>query len=544
MPAGVVKFMNYIDKELLKIVRRIRDRVHAVSIINGMILGAAAALCLGICLAIAARFIPMYNVYIIILRIIGMAVLAAFMYSAFMTPKDAYAALIADSFGMEERTVTALELAGNQSAFAILEKNDTLEHLKGLEFKKRIPLRPNRRYLTICLVLAAILALSGFIPNPMAVRAEEQHKTKAKIADHQKKVDRLAEKVRSNPSLSGEQKKELEDKLSELKKELNAAKDEKEINKALGRAEKKLEYIGDKYTSDGDLDKITDTFSRNEMTKALADMIKKGDEKVFKENIKKMAETLKKLSFEEKQKLAEQLSNLAREIKNNPELGRAFSELAQKLASGELGDISGELSELDRSISELMENESVRNAISGLVKELNKTSISQNAGQQGQQGQQGQDGSGHQGQGNTPGGSGQQGQGSRQGENGQNGGQGGGAGSGTDMGSENQTPIPSSGSGISKKEGSAKKDGEYEKIFTPDTLGGEGETSNLSGKKGTGGTVEQIITDKSPTVKGNSVPYNQVVGQYKDRAMEGMSTSDIPPGMKDMIKEYFTSLEE
>jgi hypothetical protein len=112
------------------------------------------------------------------------------------------------------------------------------------------------------------------------------------------------------------------------------------------------------------------------------------------------------------------------------------------------------------------------------------------------------------------------------------------------MGNENQTPIPPSSSGIAKKDVSVKKDGEYEKIFTPQTLGGEGETSNLSGQKGTGGTTDQVITDKSQTVKGSSVPYNQVVGQYRDKAMEGMNTSDIPPGMKDMVKEYFTSLEE
>ncbi|HYF81959.1 MAG TPA: hypothetical protein VEB00_02880 [Clostridia bacterium] len=533
--------MSSIDKELVRIIRKIRDRLHAASIINYMTLGVAAALCLGIVVAIAARFVPIYNVYLNILKIVGVTVLAAFFYSAFRTPKDAYAALKVDSFGLKERTVTALELVGNQSSFAMLEKNDALEHLKNMEYKKKISLKPNKRYLVICLILIAVLALSGFIPNPMAGRAEELHKIKAKISEQQKKADKLIEKVKNSPKLSEEQKKELEKKLTELKKELKAAKDEKEINKALGRTEKKLEYIKDKYAPSEDLNKIADAFSKNEMTKSLADMIKKGDEKALKANIKKMAEELKKLTPEEKQKLAEELSKLAQEIKNNPELSKSFSELAKKLASGELGDISSELSQLDQSISELMENESIRNAISELTKELEKANTSQNSGQQGQQGQ---DGSGHQGQGSQPGGNGQQDQGNNPGGNGQGGGQGSGAGSGINMGNENQTPIPPGSSGIGKKDGSEKKDGEYEKIFTPQTLGGEGETSNLNGKKGTGGTTEQVITDKSQTVRGSSVPYNQVVGQYKDKAMEGMNTSDIPPGMKDMVKEYFTSLEE
>lgn len=533
--------MSAVDKELIRIVRRIRDRLHAASIINCMIIGAAAALCLGIGVVIAARFIPIYNVYLNILKVVGAAVLAAFLYSSFRTPKDAYAAIKADSFGLKERTVTAFELVGSEAAFAMLEKKDALEHLKNLDYKKKIPLNPNKRYLLICLILTAALALSGFIPNPMEAKAEEMHKIKAKIAEQQKKVEKLAEKVKNNPKLSEEQKKELEKKLTELKKELKAAKDEKEISKALGRTEKKLEYIKDKYKPDEDLNKIADALSKNDMTKALADMIKNSDEKAFKDNIKKMAEALKKLSSEEKQKLAEELSKLAQEIKNDPELSKAFAELAKKLATGELGDISSELSELDQSISELMENESIRNAISELTRELSNSNISRSDGQQGQQGQ---DDSGHQGQGNIPGGSGKSGQGNQPGGNGQGGSQGGGAGSGTNMGNENQTPIPPGSSGISKKEGSVKKDGEYERIFTPQTLGGEGDTSNLSGKKGTGGTTEQIVTDKSQTVRGSSVPYNQVVGQYKDKAMESMNTSDIPPGMKDMVKEYFTLLEE
>ncbi len=519
--------MSPVDKELIRMVRRIRDRLHAAFIINSIILGLGLALCLGIGVAVAARFVPIYNVYLTILKIAASVVLAAFLYSSFKTPGNNYAALKADSMGLQERAVTALELIGSQSAFAVLEKNDALAHLKGTDYKKKIPLKPNRRYLLICVILTIVLALSGFIPNPMTERAEELHSLKGKITEQQKKADKLVEKVKRNPKLSEEQKKELEAKLAELKQELKAAKDEKEISKALGRAEKKLEYIKDKYTPGEDLKKIAEVLSKNEMTKALADMIKSGDEKAFKENIRKMAEALRKLSAVEKQKLAEELSKLAQEIKNNPELSNAFAGLAEKLASGELGDISSELGELDKSISGLMENESIRNAISELTKELGAA-----------------DGGGHQGQGNAAGGNGRQGRGNQPVGSGQGSGQGSGAGSGTDMGNENQAPIPSGSSGISKKDGSVKKDGEYEKIFTPQTIGGDGTTSNLSGKKGTGGTVEQVITDKSRTVRGTSVPYNQIIGRYKDRAMESISASDIPPGMKDMVKEYFTSLED
>ncbi|MDD3705855.1 MAG: hypothetical protein PHC45_07330, partial [Clostridiaceae bacterium] len=257
--------MSSIDRELIKIIRRIRDRLHTVSIINSMIFGLAVALCLGICVAVAARFVPIYNVYLTILKVVGGAVLAAFLYSSFKTPTNDYAALKADSLGLQERTVTALELIGSQSAFAVLEKNDALVHLKNVDYKKKIPLKPNKSYLLICLILTAAVALSGFIPNPMEGRAEELHSLKEKITEQQKKADKLVEKVKNNPKLSEEQKKELKQKLSELKQELKTAKDEKEINKALGRAEKKLEYIKDKYAPGEDLKKIVEVLSKNEM---------------------------------------------------------------------------------------------------------------------------------------------------------------------------------------------------------------------------------------------------------------------------------------
>lgn len=533
--------MSPMDKELVKIVRRIRDRLHAALMLDYVIISIMTVLSLGVIYVIASRFIPFYNVYINILKAVGVGIITAFLYAAFRTPKDSNAALKADSLGLAERTVTALELLGNQSTFALLEKKDALEHLKKINYKKRIPIRPNMRYLMVCMILAAVLALSGFIPNPMAEKAAELHRIREKSVQQQKKVDKIAESVKNNPKLTEEQKKEIGAKLAELKKELKAAKDEKEINKALGRAEKKLEYIKEKYTPGDDLNKIAEAFAKNEMTKKMADMIKKGDAKALKDNIKKLADEFKKLTPEEKQKFAEELNKLAQEIKNNPELAKAFSELAKKLASGELGDLSNELSQLDQSICELMENESIRNALSEINKELASMNTGQNSSRQGQQGQ---DGSGFQGQGNMPGSGNQPGQGSQPGSNGQGQGQGGGAGSGTSMGSENPTPIPPGSSGISKKDGSVKKDGEYEKIFTPQTLGGEGETSNLSGTKGTGGTTEQVLTDKSQTIRGTSVPYNQVIGQYKDKAMDSMNTSDIPPGMRDMVKEYFTSLEE
>ena len=37
--------------------------------------------------------------------------------------------------------------------------------------------------------------------------------------------------------------------------------------------------------------------------------------------------------------------------------------------------------------------------------------------------------------------------------------------------------------------------------------------------------------------------YDSVIGEYSDRAYEGLENGEYPTGMEDVIKEYFSSFE-
>lgn len=546
--------MSKLDRELLQLFRKIRDRIHSNIILDYSIKAMAAGLVLSVLSALLARIIPIYAVYLKSIFGVLAAILLGVVYGAFKTPSNRKAAIKIDSLGLQERTLTAVELVGQQSTFAVLEKQDALRHLRSINLKKSLPIRPNKKYLAICLILMSILMFSAFMPNPMADKARELNKLNQEITKQQKKVTEIAKKVNKNAKLTEEQKKDAEKKLQELKKELSEAKSQKDIEKALQKTEKKLEYLSNKYTDNKEsLEKLANTLAKNQATKQLADMIKNGDEKQLKENIKQAAEALKKMDKEQLKELSKQIADLAEQIKSNPELKQALGELAQKLAGGELGDMSDALGQLSDSISDLMSDANMREAMQDIAKQLGEMqqgqqdgnqSGNQDGGSQSSQGSQGngqQDGGGQASSGNQGNG---QGKGSGQGSsNNPSQGQGGGAGSGTDMGQENPTPITPSG-GIQKKDGSEKKMGEYEKIFTSKTLGGDGEQSNLKGQKTNGGTTDQITTDKSQSVRGTSIPYDQVIGQYRQEAFDSMNSSDIPAGLKDLVKDYFSSLEE
>ncbi len=518
--------MSKIDIEIIAFVEKVRRRIFAGKAINCGLVALSAALALGLLLAVLSRFVPIHSVYSKSLYMIIPALCLGSIYAFLRLPDRKKAALAADSKGLQERTITALELIGEDGGMAALQKQDALTHIRTFDLKKSVPIIVNHKYIAVVLILTAALALSAFLPNSMKEKAEDIHKQKIKITEIKKKIDKAADKIDKNLKLTLEQRKEINKKLEELKKDLKTTTNEKELNKALQKWDKKIEMMKKEYGNE-ELDKIAEKLETSEMTKELGELIKNRDMVSVKKDLSRLARELETMTPSKLKELAAEYSKFAEILKDNPELKKAFSELAKKMATGELGDIQGELDAVAKALEDLMYDPALSDALSELSKELSDM-------------QEGQTGQGAQ-----PGLSDQPGNGNQPGQNG-NGGQGqgkGGAGQGTEKGQENQTPINPTG-GIGQKGNSETKTGEYEKIFTPKTLGGEGQTSELGGKKGTEGNSDQVITDKSPTMRGEAVPYNQVIGEYKENAIESINGSDIPEGMKELVKIYFGTLEE
>ena len=85
---------------------------------------------------------------------------------------------------------------------------------------------------------------------------------------------------------------------------------------------------------------------------------------------------------------------------------------------------------------------------------------------------------------------------------------------------------------------------EYEKIYDPKRLGDGGESSQVSGNTGNEGDSEQVNAGQGLGSFDGFVPYNEVFGEYKGQAMQNLDRMDIPQNMRELIKEYFSSLED
>ncbi|MCS6911436.1 MAG: hypothetical protein NZM11_12850, partial [Anaerolineales bacterium] len=86
----------------------------------------------------------------------------------------------------------------------------------------------------------------------------------------------------------------------------------------------------------------------------------------------------------------------------------------------------------------------------------------------------------------------------------------------------------------------------YEPIYSPYRLGGSGGPDAALPNRGGGNPGDEVI-GQGPTNPQNSgevrVPYNRVFNDYRNNAYSAIERGDYPPELRDVVKDYFSSLE-
>jgi len=85
---------------------------------------------------------------------------------------------------------------------------------------------------------------------------------------------------------------------------------------------------------------------------------------------------------------------------------------------------------------------------------------------------------------------------------------------------------------------------EYERIYDPTRLGDGGEISRITDKPSASGNSQQFEVGAGIGSASGFIPYNEVFGDYQRQAMDSLERSSIPPSMRELVKEYFSSLAE
>lgn len=587
--------VNMDIKDIFKAIRPLKRRIHLNNAFVCWTYAFVFAGVLSLLLSSAALLFPILFVKDKLIGIYLSVILSSLLVSIFLGPKDIKTIKVADSLGLKERLVTAYQLQNEGGTVVKMQREDTLKALSNADFRAlyslKIPI------LKIC--IGAALLLVVFITSLIPTVAKERAETKEDIINETKKqVEKLDEKrkeIKKSSALSDKKLDEINKEVDELLKDLNSSKNEEDALKALSKARHELDKLKNS-TIRQDLQKISEKLSANTLSKDLSETLKQGDSDKVGKAIEDMKEKLESADKEELKDLAEQLQEAAEEI-TDQELKEDLTELSETLKSGNMNSAADNLQTLSANLSKSVENgaealsalqQSENMSVDQLMEMLNNSkyaiskqaginlNISQSSGQQGgnqngstQQGAQagsgGQSGnqagssqssqSGQSGQGSQSGQSGQgaqNGQGSQGGQGGQSGqggqGQGGmsgqmpGGGAGEGSTNNNAGYKAGESSGGVKKPGS-KKEEEYAAIYAPNRLGGDSQSSQVNGTKNNSGQSQWNDVKSIPFGESSKVPYSEVYSEYKDEAMSGLSEAQIPSGMKDMVRDYFTTLE-
>jgi hypothetical protein len=472
---------------------------------------------------------------------------------------------------LHERSTTALELGlrGEEFPLALAQMRDAVEHLKRIDMLEAFPPRVPRNELLASFFIVLIAAIVGISPNPWLLRARASNPSITIAREQAQRVQRLADSLQPNDSAEIDALRQL---VSKGARTMDARSNEPDAAlNALQDLEEQVQQMsaGDDQLSAA-LAAIASALSSNQATQPLSDAINTGDMHQISQAARDLAQAVSNLSPQQQQQVAQALRDAAgragrvsQNIANN--LSNAADGLDQAAAaagagdpsqSGQPGDgqqqggaqgtqqASSALSQLSQSAAAAdarqraaSQLESSRNALERALGRTQSRSgnSSSSATNQRSSGGQGNNGQGADGTGQSQDGNGQ----------GQSGDQNGSGGDPSGSGSQGN----SGGQGSDNGQG-----GGY-------STGGDGQSQNTGGSRSGLDVItdpQQVPTNGNVAPDESSVnPYTSdassgganaapesVQPSYSSRPTQGNDSGSIPLGLRDLVKDYFSSLDQ
>ncbi|GMQ60073.1 hypothetical protein AN1V17_44730 [Vallitalea sediminicola] len=483
--------MNDINDSIISIIKKVKTKIIIKMLIENILISMTGGIIACIVLAIAAHITPITFLYIKSAYILSISVLIGIVYLLFHIPDNTYTAKIIDKQGLKERTITALELMESDNPYAKIEIEDTYSHLKKANLKRLISFKPPTKKLMVCVSTFIILILIIAIPNRHRNIIEEKEKMHIVKKEEKKEIEKIKKEIKKDNYLTEEAKKELEKEIAKLDKEISSINDEKEYKKQAESNKKIIEYKKNKIREEN-FNKLAKKMLKNNSLKKLGNALNNKEFDKAKEEVDKLMEEAKKMGEKE------------------------YNEM--------LASISDQLVGLD--INQLQD------ALDNLSSEMEMTSISLSTSQYASANSKAD---------NTDSSSGNSSQSTNEGSNGDGNGQGNGQGNGEGNGQGNQQGNGNSntngtGNGEGRGKGSANSKTDNE------SLNASTEDQSINGQRGNKDESKIQIIKEGISIDGEKVPYARVIGEYESKAYESMNTSDIPKGMQEVVKEYFSGL--
>ncbi len=468
---------------------------------------------------------------------------------------------------LHERSTTALELGarGDEFPLALAQMRDAVEHLERVDLLEAFPLRAPRNELMAAFFIVVIAVLVGISPNPWLLRARASNPAITIAREQAQRVQRLADSIQpTTPELDA-----LRQLVSKGARTVDARSNEPDAAlNALQDLEEQVRQMsaGDDQMASA-LAAIASALASDPATQQLANAINTGDMREISQAAKALAAAASSMSSQDQQRVARVMRDAAGKAgRISQSVAGSLSDAADAMSAGaganasasadsgqtsqsgsqsrsgpnsqnmqsaqdalnQLSNDAAAAGERQRAASQL---ESSRNA---LERALGRTqSRSGSSGRSSSSNQRSQASStsqaGDQGQGSTPGQPGDQaadgadgaGGGTPGGDQGNGGdtGQGG----GYSTGGQSQNRTGTSGSGL---------DAIVRPEQVPTSGGFAPDQSSVNPYLGDAGTSAAQTAPES------------VQPSYSNKPTQGNDSGSIPLGLRDLVKDYFSSLDQ
>jgi hypothetical protein len=468
---------------------------------------------------------------------------------------------------LHERSTTALELGarGDEYPLALAQMRDAVEHLRRVDMLEAFPLRAPKNELMTTFFVAVIAVLVGISPNPWLLRARASNPAITVAREEAQRVQRLADSMQQDQNqaeidalrqLVNQGAKTMDARSNEPDAALNALQDLQDQIRQMSAGDDQLASA---------LGAIANALASDPATQQLANAINTGDLRQISQAIRDLAQQTDQMSGQQKAQVAKTLRDASqRAQRSSQSVANDLSNAASALmaASGtDSGDASASatddgqspgaqmtqspqdaLNQLSNAAAAAAERqraqsqlESSRNALEralGRTQSRSGTSGSGRSSQSSNSRQNSQSSNGS--QASDPGQGGSQGQNS--GDSGDNGDASGSGGSPGEDGSNGQTGDGSGYSAGGQGADHAGAQSGMDVITRPEQVPNSGsvppDESSINPYLGNAANGSANASEEA------------VQPSYSRKPTQGNESASIPLGLRDLVKDYFSSLDQ
>ncbi len=213
------------QREFVKAIRNCRRRLNLAGFLRKLVTALTIGAAAGILFQAASFVIPLYYAGSYAVLALVLALIAAAVTAYVKRTGMEQAALVMDSFGFDERIVTAYGNLDKEGAFVALQRADAMGQLQAHRDKIRITLLPPWKRTGVSAGLLAVLLVLALVPSEVKECAEELHRVRE---DAKEKVQEIEEVVEALEQLdqAEELTPEQQALLQEMIESLQASQEE------------------------------------------------------------------------------------------------------------------------------------------------------------------------------------------------------------------------------------------------------------------------------------------------------------------------------